>query len=271
VIERPSSARLLPENDPLSAEDYRRLVGVLDAVDRVGDLPAFRERLLRALQTWFGYSTIAVLHGRTLDEALLGGNGIKSGYSQEFIDEYADRWIGSDPFLTAAARQMLVERGVVTLGDLRPWAVPAQREYVERFLRPNGITDKAGMVVDASPYGFLYVGVVVRESGRVPVRDVAVLHALRRRLAPLVANQLAGEQAATGTRVWRLTPREREVAELVVQGLTNQQIAARLFVGVDTVKKHLTRVLTETRCASRTQLAVRWQQQSYLRQPSSAV
>jgi DNA-binding CsgD family transcriptional regulator len=234
---------------------------VLDAVDRAGDLPTFREILLRALQTWFGYSTIAVLHGKTLDEAMLGGNGVKSGYSQKFMDEYAARWIGSDPFLTVAARRMLMERGVVTLGDLRPSAVPAQREYVERFLRPNGITDKAGMVVDASPHGLLYIGVVVRESDRVPVRDVAVLHALRRRLAPLVANQLAGERNAHG---WRLTPREREVAELVAEGMTNQQIAARLFVGVDTVKKHLTRVLSETRCTSRTQLAVRWQQQNYL-------
>jgi DNA-binding NarL/FixJ family response regulator len=120
------------------------------------------------------------------------------------------------------------------------------------------------MVVDASPYGVLYIGVVVREPDRFRVRDVAVMHALRRRLAPLLAAQLAAEQAATGTRVWRLTPREREVAELVAQGLTNQPIAARLFVCVDTVKKHLTRVLTETRCTGRTHLAVRWQQQEYL-------
>ncbi|NUR64038.1 MAG: hypothetical protein HOV87_36075 [Catenulispora sp.] len=34
------------------------------------------------------------------------------------------------------------------------------------------------------------------------------------------------------------------------------QIAGRLFIGVDTVKKHLTRVPAATSCASRTQLAV---------------
>jgi hypothetical protein len=35
-------------------------------------------------------------------------------------------------------------------------------------------------------------------------------------------------------------------------------LAARLFIGVDTVKKHLTRVLAETACATRTQLALRY-------------
>jgi DNA-binding CsgD family transcriptional regulator len=264
VIEPLAAVRPLPDQTLLSPEDHRRLIGVLEAVDRAPDLPAFRERLLRALQVWFGYGTIAVLHGATLASAMLDGDGVKSGYSAEFLAEYAARWIDADPFLTATARRMLAERGVVTLDDLRPWAVPAQREYVERFLRPHGITNKVGVVVDGSPHGFVYIGAVVREYDRVPARDVAVLHSLRRHLAPLVAGQLASHQVATGNQAWRLTPREREVAALAAQGLTNQQIAARLFVGLDTVKKHLTRVLTETGCASRTQLALRWQRQATL-------
>jgi hypothetical protein len=105
---------------------------------------AFRESLLRALQTWFGYSAIAVMHGKTLDDALLGGNGVKSGYSQALLDQYAARWIGSDPFLTAAARRMLAARGVVTLADLRPSAVPAQREYVERSCGRTGSPTRPG-------------------------------------------------------------------------------------------------------------------------------
>lgn len=63
-------------------------------------------------------------------------------------------------------------------------------------------------------------------------------------------------RAATAN--WQLTPREWEVADLAARGLTNRQIAERLCIGVDTVKKHLSRVLPETACASRTQLAVRF-------------
>lgn len=265
VVESGGPPRPLPVDEPLPPEDYRRLFGVLEAVDRAPDLLAFREHLLRALRTWFGYRSIAVLHGDSLDDALRSGRGIKSGYSQRFLDEYAGRWIGSDPFLTPAAFRLLTERGLVTLDDLRPTFTRAHHEYVARFLRPNGIRNKIGSVVDGGTAGVVYVGAVVCDTEQIPVRDLAVLGALRRHLAPLVADQLARDRLSLAARqTWQLTPREWEVAELAAQGLTNQQIARRLFVGVDTVKKHLTRVLGETGCASRTQLAVRWQQQSYL-------
>jgi DNA-binding CsgD family transcriptional regulator len=257
--------RRLPEGEALPPEDYRRLVGVLEAIDRASDLLTFREGLLRALQSWFGYSTLAVLHGPTLAEAMLEGRGIKSGYSQAFLDEYATRWVSADPFLTPKAWRLLTDQGVVTLHHLRPQDVPAQRDYVEHFLKPNGILDKVGMMVDGGPADVLYIGMAVFDTPRAPARDLAVFQVLRRHLAPLVADQLARDRAsAEARRAWRLTPREREVAELAAQGLTNQQIAHRLFVSLDTVKKHLTRVLAVTGCSSRTQLAVRWQQKAYI-------
>ena len=55
-----------------------------------------------------------------------------------------------------------------------------------------------------------------------------------------------------------LSPREREVAELVAGGLTNREIARTLCIGEPTVKKHVTRALAATGCSSRTQLAITW-------------
>ncbi|MGK5530603.1 helix-turn-helix transcriptional regulator [Streptomyces sp. URMC 129] len=260
LVSAPGAPRRLPGGEPLPPEDYRRLFGVMEAVDRAPDLPAFRERLLRALEEWFGYSTIAVLHGPTVAAALYDGRGIKSGYSREFLAEYAERWIAADPYMSPHAHDLLAERGVVTLRELHPELVPTQRAYVERFLKPNGIHDKVAFLIDAGAEGVLYVGVVVRGAQQVAARDVAVMRALRRHLEPLVTRLLADDRAAASAAgELGLTPREREVAGLAAQGLTNQQIAQRLFVGVGTVKKHLTRVLAKTGVTSRTQLAVRWQ------------
>ena len=54
-----------------------------------------------------------------------------------------------------------------------------------------------------------------------------------------------------------LTPREREVAELVIAGLANKEIAARLFVSVSTVEKTLYRVYAKLGVRSRAELGGR--------------
>jgi DNA-binding CsgD family transcriptional regulator len=49
----------------------------------------------------------------------------------------------------------------------------------------------------------------------------------------------------------RLTPREREVAALVGQGLRNKEIAARLHITLGTVKDHVHRILAKAELSGR--------------------
>jgi DNA-binding NarL/FixJ family response regulator len=53
-----------------------------------------------------------------------------------------------------------------------------------------------------------------------------------------------------------LTDREREVLRLIATGLSNRQIAERLFLSEKTVKTHVTRVLFKLELTSRTQAVV---------------
>lgn len=50
-----------------------------------------------------------------------------------------------------------------------------------------------------------------------------------------------------------LTAREAEVLELVAQGLTNPQIARRLFLGANTIKTHINQIFAKTGSANRTE------------------
>jgi DNA-binding NarL/FixJ family response regulator len=53
-----------------------------------------------------------------------------------------------------------------------------------------------------------------------------------------------------------LTPRQREVTVLVADGLSNAEVAARLFLSPATVKSHLTIILKRLNLRDRTQLAI---------------
>jgi non-specific serine/threonine protein kinase len=53
----------------------------------------------------------------------------------------------------------------------------------------------------------------------------------------------------------QLTKREREVAELITEGLTNREIGARLFIAERTVDTHVSRILAKLGCSSRAQVA----------------
>ncbi len=85
------------------------------------------------------------------------------------------------------------------------------------------------------------------------IRDV---HAGRPALHPSVAARLMRRSSAPRTTHDDLTPREREVLRLMVEGLANKQIAQRLGIGEKTIKTHVSRVLAKLGVADRTQAAV---------------
>ncbi|MFJ9903181.1 response regulator [Streptomyces sp. NPDC101152] len=74
-------------------------------------------------------------------------------------------------------------------------------------------------------------------------------------IARVVAQPAAGDLVDPG-RLATLTPREREVMTLVATGLSNDEIAERLFVAPVTVKTHANRAMAKLGARDRAQLVV---------------
>jgi DNA-binding NarL/FixJ family response regulator len=91
------------------------------------------------------------------------------------------------------------------------------------------------------------------------VRVVAAGEAL---LAPAITTRLISEFTRLQPRsgpvpsLSTLTPRETEVLRLIAAGLSNTEIAARLVVTEETVKTHVSRVLSKLGLRDRTQAVV---------------
>jgi len=74
------------------------------------------------------------------------------------------------------------------------------------------------------------------------------------------AGQLAARIAVDRDEADPLTSREREVATLLAEALSNRQIAARLVLSERTVESHVRSILAKTQCANRTEFVARWNQ-----------
>ena len=68
-----------------------------------------------------------------------------------------------------------------------------------------------------------------------------------------VSSSLSEEQTVVFE---QLTPREREVLGLIARGLSNREIAEELYISENTVKNHVTRILSQLGLRDRTQAAI---------------
>ena len=80
------------------------------------------------------------------------------------------------------------------------------------------------------------------------------------RIAPRLAGRLLADLRSSGGRsaadpLGQLSQREREVLELLAEGLRNREIAARLYLSEATVKTHVRHVLEKLRFRNRAEAA----------------
>jgi NarL family two-component system response regulator LiaR len=87
-------------------------------------------------------------------------------------------------------------------------------------------------------------------------RAVRAAHAGEALLDPVVAARLVEALAGEEEPLDRLTPREREVLELIGRGYANKRIALALELSEKTVKTHVGHVLAKLGVSDRTQAAV---------------
>jgi len=100
-----------------------------------------------------------------------------------------------------------------------------------------------------------------------PFRDRDLLEAIHQAIErDRITLRRRAELAELRARYDSLSPREREVASLVAQGLSNRDIAERLVVSERTAENHVQRVLNRLGLRSRAQVAV-WAVQNGLLSP----
>jgi len=128
---------------------------------------------------------------------------------------------------------------ILTTFDLDEYVVEALRAGASGFL-----------LKDVSPED-LIAAVRVVAAG-----DAMIAPSITRRLLDRFARRLPGSNDGPPDALKLLTDRETDVLRLVAQGLSNGEIAEKLFVSEATVKTHVSRVLAKLGLRDRVQAVV---------------
>jgi DNA-binding NarL/FixJ family response regulator len=127
-------------------------------------------------------------------------------------------------------------------------------EYVYQALRAGA---SGFLVKDAEPDELIRaVRVVDRGEALLSPSVTRRLIASLATRAPAAAPGPGGSPVRPGSDLARLTEREREVLSLVAQGLSNEEIARRLFLSPLTTKTHVSHIMTKLPARDRAQLVV---------------
>jgi DNA-binding NarL/FixJ family response regulator len=119
-------------------------------------------------------------------------------------------------------------------------------QYVVRALRAGA----AGFLVKSTPPEDLIGLVRVAADGHTVLSPIAT-----RRLLNAASDQHSAQERARGL-VAALSERETEVLGFLGEGLSNAQIAARLYLSEATIKGYVSRLLVKLECANRTQMGL---------------
>ncbi|MGV9711588.1 helix-turn-helix transcriptional regulator [Gordonia sp. NPDC003424] len=235
------------DQTPLPTTEYDRVLAVVDDCRAATTLDDFKHTLMNALHDHFGFPNTTFLSGPTFHSAFYDPAAVTTGRTSAHIDEYAAKWYTTDVFATASAVAAFRRSPAISHTDLT--GVPTSAvHYVEQFLYRHRMRSAAAMHLQLAHGCHAMVGIFDFEG-----REVQPVHlAALRRLAPelsAIAQTLPGSPRPG----WRdrLTPRQRELAELLADGYTNDEIATVLSLGPDTVKKYVSRILALTRVRNR--------------------
>jgi DNA-binding NarL/FixJ family response regulator len=101
-------------------------------------------------------------------------------------------------------------------------------------------------------------GYVLKGSGASELADVVrSVHAGEVYVAPALAWSMLRELRTPRTSPYdELTEREREVLELVAEGLSNSEVGERLYLAEKTIKHHMTNILGKLHVRSRVEAAL---------------
>ena len=240
----------------LDKADYERAFDVLEDCENAICLHDFKELMAEALLRHFGLRHVSFFTGATFHNVFGDMAPLTEGHTARMLPEYQERWCRYDVFGTPAAMRQLVATGLSSLAELAALGpLPASADaYVRHFLKATWDMEAAAALRLELPGGHTaLVGIFDEQPDKLGVHELSTLRLLSGQLSAICRGLPVNRPR---TSLPGLPVRQRQVVQLVADGLSNAEIAKTLSLAEDSVKKYVSRILSATGCQSRMELAL---------------
>lgn len=172
------------------------------------------------------------------------------GLATPMHQSYLERYQSSDPLHPRLCRNLAVDLIPLRLGQAAQAA--NNRERYAGFLARHGICDVVEIFARQAGQAVLGLSLLRREAeGAFSAGELERLQGLQAMLELALPSLAPGPQPLE---LAALTPRERELAELLRAGYGNKRLAQLLGIGLPTVKTHLINLYRKVGVNNRTEL-----------------
>ncbi len=244
----------------LTMSDLRALDDLVYFINTASSVPEIQREVLLHLRDLFPYDSATFFLPEKSGGLKLLGSPVAVDYDNRLLAEYEEHYQQIDYLLWIfRLSEPLTYRETDIIDDRLRNRSPFFNEYIRR----SGTYYVAGLSVVHQ--GTLCGAVTLyrtKQRGDFDGRCLAVLSFLQRHLANRLYQLLYPSSAdipdfqASSSRLLEnlFTPREREVARLVITGLDTEKIASMLNISPTTVKKHLDNMFKKLGVHSRLEL-----------------
>ncbi|WP_269477315.1 helix-turn-helix transcriptional regulator [Hominibacterium faecale] len=119
-------------------------------------------------------------------------------------------------------------------------------DFYKQFLAPQGLLCSCGIILIENGCKIGAVSIFRKEAWNdFTEKEVFILELFKPHLTELVMKFVSRQEERITRYSDRLTSREKEILELIVQGYSNEEIAEKLFITVSTTKKHVYNIFSK--------------------------
>lgn len=241
----------------LKEQEWNTISNILLDLYTLNDIDVFSKRIMKMFRMLIPYTKgwfLMLDDDQNIDE----NTSYFIGFDEDGKDKYLKKYYDKDyiKYLYDFNSYTVTYRDT----DILDNSVRENTEFYKNFLLPKDIIYGCGIMIVRNGRITAFLNLFRdKKAGDFSDKDVYILNILKKHIENMIYNVTQFSRANVSVnrslddfaKKYGLTEREKNVCAMLNKGMSNQEIADKLYISVSTVKKHIYNLFNKTDVSSR--------------------